>query len=450
MKDTTPPFHWERQPEAEQFLFALLEDCRVNAQVAHLEEELKHKTSTRLFDWIDHFVVEESPSMEKRLQSVGFVVEKLSEPTKVYHHPGGLFPRVVLNSQEKGVAVKAERIADFLMVRGLSRPILGSVLGGYRRCLINNEQDIHFWVVERRDTRSMQPTFYTPEHLKLIQEAKEKWQSRSRSGDEEKDIEEALNLADELRELVGENRAAWIVLEVERELWQSKNFAGQIQKARQDKLGMGWANHDHHTFRSSRKHFRSLVKLFESLGFFCRERFYAGKEAGWGAQVMENEVCGLVLFLDVDLDPEEVAIDFAKMSLAEKQRLGTIGLWCGLHGDSILQAGMHHLEAQFDFASLQKDLEKIGISMMKPFSDFSYLKQAFTHGEVWHVAPQRVEKLLKHKQIKQEEAERFLTYGAVGSHLENLQREEGYKGFNQKNVSDIIKRVDPRSISNVQ
>lgn len=446
MSDNKAPFHWERQPEAEQFLFALLEDCRANRQVTHLEEELKHKTSARLFDWIDHFAVEESPSMEKKLRSVGFVLEELSEPAKVYHHPGGLFPRVCLNSHEKGLAIKVESIADFLMVRGLSRPILGSVLGGYRRCLVDREQEIHFWVVERRDTHSMQPTFYTADHLKLIQECKEKWQSRSRFGDEDKDIEEALNLADELRELVGENRAAWIVLEVERELWQAKNFAGQMQKARQDRLGMGWANHDHHTFRSSRKHFRSLVKLFETLGFFCRERFYAGQEAGWGAQVMENSVCGLVLFLDVDLDPEEVAIDFAKISLAEKPHLGTIGLWCGLHGDSILQAGMHHLEAQFDFAALQKDLEKIGIGMMKPFSDFSYLKQAFTHGEIWHVAPKRVEVLLKLKQITQEEAQRFLTYGAVGSHLENLQREEGYKGFNQKNVSDIIKRVDPRTL----
>ncbi len=34
--------------------------------------------------------------------------------------------------------------------------------------------------------------------------------------------------------------------------------------------------------------------------------------------------------------------------------------------------------------------------------------------------------------------------GALGSHLENLQRREGYKGFNQKNVSIIIKKTDPR------
>jgi len=30
--------------------------------------------------------------------------------------------------------------------------------------------------------------------------------------------------------------------------------------------------------------------------------------------------------------------------------------------------------------------------------------------------------------------------------MENLQRREGYKGFNQKNVSNIIKRTDPRKL----
>jgi hypothetical protein len=34
--------------------------------------------------------------------------------------------------------------------------------------------------------------------------------------------------------------------------------------------------------------------------------------------------------------------------------------------------------------------------------------------------------------------------GAIGSHLENLERNDGYKGFNQTGVSDIIARTDPR------
>lgn len=207
---------------------------------------------------------------------------------------------------------------------------------------------------------------------------------------------------------------------------------------------MGWANHDHHTFRSSRRYFTDLVALFEVLGFQCREKFYAGKEAGWGAQVMENASLGAVLFLDLDLTPDEVHIDFAHEGLPELPVCHTVGLWCGLHGDSILQGGMHHLEAQFIFEGLVEDLARYGVDMMAPFSSFEYLKQAFTEGERWPVSHERIQKLLDEGKISGAQAESFAESGALGSHLENLQRRQGYKGFNQKNVSDILQRTDPR------
>lgn len=297
----------------------------------------------------------------------------------------------------------------------------------------------------KRGTLTLQPTNENPGQVYAYIQALEKWMTRSRSqSDEEHAIHEAFELAQQLIEQVGQHRAAWTVLEGERRYWQARNSAGQIQKSRQDRLGMGWANHDHHTFRSSRRYFNHLVHLFEILGFHCRERFYAGKEAGWGAQVMENPVCRLVLFLDVDLAPDEIVRDFAHEPLPELDELGTIGLWCSLHGDSILKAGMHHLEAQFMFDELTHDLARTGIKMMNPFSSFPYLKQAFTVGETWAVELARVQRLIQRGQLTPEQGERFLSHGALGSHLENLQRREGYKGFNQQNVSIIIKKTDPR------
>ena len=210
-------------------------------------------------------------------------------------------------------------------------------------------------------------------------------------------------------------------------------------------LGLGWGNHDHHTYRSSREHFSRLIGVFELLGLECRERFYAGREAGWGAQVMENVRAGIVVFADVDLAPEELLEDFSHQPLAPRQTLGTVGLWCGLHGEAFLQAGMHHLECQFDFAQLARRLEEEhGIRVMKPFTDFPFLRQAFTEGERWPVEEARLEKLLAKKLITAEQAEQFRANGAIGSHLENLERNEGYKGFNQKGVSEIIAATDPR------
>jgi hypothetical protein len=46
--------------------------------------------------------------------------------------------------------------------------------------------------------------------------------------------------------------------------------------------------------------------------------------------------------------------------------------------------------------------------------------------------------------ISAEDAERFRTSGALGSHLEILQRDEGYKGFNQSGIDEIILKTDPR------
>lgn len=445
-------FRWERQPKAEALVFSILDECCAkNPFIQQLKQDLHKHTSTRLFDWLDHVSAGHSPDFEKELFDAGFISEHASSTYRSFVHPGAQLPRVVLGDRPEasvGAAVKVDSIADFLMVRGMTGWVEGTPFSEYRRCLASEENAAALWVVERRARHTMEPSYREDNHPEKYVEALEKWQTRPRNiENEDEAMVQTLVIAGELIALLGEDLAAWAVLEAERKYWQARNTAAQIQKNRQDKLGMGWANHDHHTFRSSRRHFPQLVRLFEMLGFHCRERFYAGEEAGWGAQVMENPRCGLVLFLDLDLAPDELEIDFAHHPLSDLKHLGTVGLWCALHGDSVLSAGMHHLEAQFIFEELTKDLSHQGVGMMDPFSDFPYLKQAFTHGEQWAVEPRRVQRLVESGRITSKEADKFVKYGAVGSHLENLQRREGYKGFNQKNVSYIIRKTDPRMIS---
>jgi hypothetical protein len=213
---------------------------------------------------------------------------------------------------------------------------------------------------------------------------------------------------------------------------------------RQDELGLGWGNQDHHTFRSSRVNFQALISIFELLGLRPRERFYAGSQAGWGAQILEDDVGRLVVFADVDLDAEERETDFVHQGLEPREKLGTVGLWVALHGESILQSGMHHLAARFRFEDLREDLKQKGVAMMKPFSNFFFLKQAFTQAENWLPEKQRVDLLESKGQLSHEQASRFTRDGVLGSHLENIQRLQGFKGFNQESVSVIIKWTDPR------
>lgn len=441
-------FQWKQHPKAEALVMEILDECCFgNSFIGHLSDDLLNRTSTRLFDWVDHVVVGYSEEVIKNLEDCGFVADMASQSYRVFHHPGAQLPSVVVKDHDQpivGVAVRVDSIADFLMVRGLSGYLEGSPLSGYRRCCVSSDNGYSLWVIERRGTLTMEPTQEDSAYLEKYMIASEMWRSRPRDIEESEAIKYMFSLTEDIVNLLGKDLAAWVILECERDYWQVKNRAAQIQKNRQDRLGMGWSNHDHHTFRSSRRHFFQLVRLFEMLGFHCRERFYAGEEAGWGAQVMENIPCRLTLFLDVDLSPDEVELDFAHQPLEELDKLGTIGLWCALHGDSILKAGMHHLEALFFFEELTRDLMKAGVKMMEPFSDFSYLKQAFTEGEMWPVDQKRVTDLVKEGLIQPAEAEAFMRRGALGSHLENLQRREGYKGFNQKNVSFIIRRTDPR------
>ena len=151
------------------------------------------------------------------------------------------------------------------------------------------------------------------------------------------------------------------------------------------------------------------------------------------------------MFADVDLAPEEVIGDFAHEPLPPREHLGTVGLWCKLHGEAFLQAGMHHLECQFDFDAAREQLAEPRRQTMKPFTDFPYLQAGlYARRDLAGRARSGSTRLLADGSITAEQAEQFRRDGAIGSHLEILQRNDGYKGFNQTGISEIIRRTDPR------
>ena len=218
-----------------------------------------------------------------------------------------------------------------------------------------------------------------------------------------------------------------------------------MQYERQNRLGLGWANHDHHTYRSSRPAFRHLIATLEQMGFHCRERFYAGREAGWGAQVLEQPECRVVIFADVDMSPEELMGDFSHDPLPERDELGTVGLWCELHGEAFLEAGMHHLECPVRFRCRPRTVGRRGRRRRWPRSRISrFSGRRSRRAKRGRSTPRRIERLLAQGRITSEQADRFRREGAVGSHMEILERNDGYKGFNQTGVSEIITRTDPR------
>ncbi len=316
-----------------------------------------------------------------------------------------------------------------------------------RRLLVRRDSDLEIWVVERHGSWGWNAPDVLAASVADIDRLSESFQLRPRRFEQlEHGFQELNRIIAEAVGAVGTGRAADLFFAAERKYWQSRNRAAQLQKLRQDRLGLGWANHDHHTYRSSRQAFHLLTRSLEKLGMVCRERFYAGHEAGWGAQVLEHADTGIVVFADVDLAPDEVVNDFAHHVLSPQASLGTVGLWCELHGEAILEAGLHHLECQFDFDAARSQLASLGSDSMKPFTDFPFLRQCFTVGETWPVRQERIDRALEAGHITRDQAEHFRKHGAIGSHLEILERNDGYKGFNQTGISQIIKGTDPRLV----
>ena len=439
---------WSPQPAPAKWMHGVLEDAvQRNSFLASLRRRMFEQTGTRLLDWIDHFALPVDDAALAELSQVGYETDTSVPKVRAWTHSLGLFPRVRIHvGKSRQVFLKVESVADFLAAQDLRNvTIQGVDLASVRRARVAHENGIEVWVLERHGSLAFEPALNKAVPVAAIAKHSEAFQQRRREFDDAADgFALASQLADAAIAELGRDRACELFFAAERDYWQRRNRAGQLQRARQETLGLGWGNHDHHTYRSSREQFRRLIAFLEKLGFRLRERFYAGREAGWGAQVIEHPVTGVTIFADVDLSPEEVSQDFSHEPLPPREELGTVGLWCELHGEAFLQAGLHHLECQFDFKETRDQLGEVGIETMPPFTDLPHLRQAFTRGEIWQVKPQRVKRLLASNQITAEQAQQFLDNGVIGSHLEILQRNDGYKGFNQRGISEIISATDPR------
>ena len=438
--DAAHPFaayQWTTQPAAAAAVADLASRVQAaNPFAADLGRRLRAESGTRFLDWLDHLVVPRAE--EARLRAAGFV----DDPAGL-RHPGGRFPRIAWGDRP-GAALQVESVAEALAAHGVEAPIEGAPGPGLRRALLADGA-APLWAVERLGGVGFSPTAAPPTQAVAAIVHGERLRCRRRAfPDPGHGFALATALIDAAIAAVGRDAACALFFAAERAYWQRRNRAARVQRARQDALGLGWANHDHHTYRSSRRWFAPLIALLERLGFACRERFYAGAQAGWGAQVLEQNATGIVIFADVDLSPDELRGDFAHEPLPDREELGTVGLWCALHGEAVLEAGMHHLEATFAFDDARTQLAALGIETMKPFTDEPHLRQCFTAGERWAVAPERIARLRAAGAITEAQADTFHRDGAIGSHLEILERSDGFKGFNQHGVSEIIAATDPR------
>ena len=379
-------FAWQPEPSGAEWLALHMTHFRNQCPLLNeFARALNIQASGRLIDWVDHLQISTLTGIEESgFQPVG---------NDWYVHPRALLPPVHYGRGDQ-VYLKVDSVSDFVAANRwkFKFEIHGRPLDTIRIATAMVESPVGFGAIERNGCNATDSPASEQIADRLVTvEVYETFLNRERwfESDEEAFVV-TRRIVQAAIDRIGRDSTCDMFFRAERAYWQSRNRAGQIQYMRQQSLGMGWGNHDHHTYRSSRSCFQRLIGLFELLGFECREHFYAGTEAGWGAQVLEHPVCGIVIFADVDLDPSEIRGDIAHEPLPPSERMGTIGLWCALHGEAVFQAGMHHLECQFDFDLARTHLASCGIGSMKPFTDFPHLRQCFTDGERWAVDPKRL------------------------------------------------------------
>ena len=164
-------FMWKPQPIAEKIIEEFIDEfSKQNTFIENLQINLMKQTSSRLFDWIDHIVVFDNKEIEDKIRAAGFQHQNQISNHKVFFHPGAQLPRIVLCSEHRsqGIAINVESIADFLLVRGLSRIIEGSYFSRYRRCEVSKEEGISLWAVERRGSITLDPVIEDDNYLKNL------------------------------------------------------------------------------------------------------------------------------------------------------------------------------------------------------------------------------------------------------------------------------------------
>jgi hypothetical protein len=431
---------WAPQPQPEAALRRWLDEgLTLNRAASAFRERLLDGTAIRLRDLVDH-VTFTGNDTRAHAEAEGW---HQAEPG-VWRNPTGLFPPHVKGTADI-VWLRVESVETFLAANGLAAPIAGAPHAPLRTALAFPGEGVGVGVLERNGGSGFTPKPDDTHEIREARVTRQRFLARRRQYAQ---VEEGLAATEALVQdavaALGPHRACALWLQAERAYWMSRCHPGRVQKARQDALGVGWANIDHHTYDSSRQHYRHTIRILEMLGYELREMLYAGDMAGWGSQVLEQPVIGSTIFADVDLAPHEVDIDFAHIDLPPLDRHRRAGILCALHGESILEQGLNHIACFYDQRRFREQMALLGIRTMDPFSNMPHLYQELTHGDWAAVDPARVDALEAAGHLPAEEAERIRLEGAIVTHLENIERNDGYKGFNKPGIDGVLKKLDPR------
>lgn len=386
----------------------LIQEFReANRGFAALSRQLTELTHTSVESWIDHFAFSQSSPLTQDLSSLGFVRHHETADYYLMRHPQLSLPPIAIYTTARmrvpAVTIRVDSISDYLLVRGQSTAIEGAPLSGYRRSNVAVDNGTMLWVCERRGDLTLVPVKQHVGDLERYFQAREMWRTRPRDWEDETEaLNQAIRRIQEMIKIVGPSMTATFVLEGERDYWQSRNRSGQWQKACHDHLGLGWGGPCCYLFSCTRERLALTFQLFASFGFRWSHCERAGLVILRHPQLQDE------VWLKFDAQSHERDIEVVSGRLPPLP-LGEVGLWCGLHGESLLKGGMSSLGIALDIQNGATPLFGQGIHWIH--------SEERTESERWPVSTRRLHRLVETGVLTARQASHWAKEGAPGSDL---------------------------------
>ncbi len=385
----------------------LLQRALAAPEAQRLDRRLRVACSVRLRDMVDH--------IRHRPAAIFADLGWRRQEAPLWRAPHPALPDVV---EDAGftVVLRVACIDRFLAAIGSEARIEGASHGPYRYASIFKAGDVGFAVAERHGWIGHEPPILGERklrrarlHQQIFRTRRRQFQSGPRA------IAHTMRLAEAAATDLGGPWAGALFLRAEREYWVARCAPALRQHQRQLAAGVGWCTVSHHAYACSRESFADTRRILETLGHAGAGLVRPHHDANWGGQIMDASATGAAPYtmLCVDLAAHEHTLGEAGAGLSPLTWLGPPGVWCGLHGESLLEAGLCCVSAAYDIEALSDARHRAGKGGPR---------RTTLHDEHRAVDPRRVAVLERARYISRPQAEIHSTVGAVGAQFEVLQR----------------------------
>ena len=401
------------------FIAAIVEHALSRMPAARaLGDVLLEKCGVRLCDLIDHIALPD--------HAIPAALGWREDSAGVWRQRG--LPDLV-RAPRLTLALCVEDLDRFLSHLDIGTQAEVDLFGASRRARLLTHEETWLAAVERNgrvDYAKRHVPQWRAQHARLHQQTFRTRRRSFRTADS--GLSETLRL---VLAAVSDLGAAWacdLFLRAEREYWQRRCTAGCLQSRRQESAGIGWSNIDHYGYVASRQHVAQTIDLFVALGFEPSDVISSGD---WASQLLRHVTLDACVAVDADLGPRERPEDIGKSPVKPLIWHGPAGLWSALHGEGLLEGGLHRLACRFDRTAIARILRADAVDLLAPTSSRAAFFQQHTAAEVQPVDPKRVARLERAEFLSADEARLFAHEGALGSQMVIVERNDGFTGHDQ-------------------